>query len=119
VILPNNANVKLAAGQAAEMADRPVRVVPTRNAAEGLAALLALDPPLGASGNAEPMLEASRAVETILVTEAVRDATVGGRPVKRGQCMASTRTTASWPSATTVRRQCSRRSGPSAAAWTS
>ncbi len=88
VILPNNANVKLAAGQAAEMADRPVRVVPTRNAAEGLAALLALDPALGASGNAEPMLEASRAVDTILVTEAVRDATVGTRPVKRGQTMA-------------------------------
>jgi len=35
VILPNNPNVKLAAGQAAEMADRPVRVVPTRNVAEG------------------------------------------------------------------------------------
>ncbi len=88
VVLPNNANVKLAAGQAAEMADRPVRVVPTRNAAEGLAALLAMDPGVGASANADPMLDASRAVETILVTEAVRDATVGGRPVKRGQTMA-------------------------------
>ena len=44
VILPNNPNVKLAAGQAAEMADRPMRVVPTRNAAEGLAALLEVDP---------------------------------------------------------------------------
>jgi uncharacterized protein len=88
VVLPNNANVKLAAGQAAEMADRPVRVVPTRNAAEGLAALLALDPSVGASGNADPMLDASRAIRTILVTEAVRDAMVSGRPVKRGQAMA-------------------------------
>ncbi len=88
VILPNNANVKLAAGQAAEMADRPVRVVPTRNAAEGVAALLAIDPRLGASGNAEPMLEASRELRTILVTEAVRDATVSGRAVKQGQTMA-------------------------------
>ncbi len=31
------------------MADRPVTVVPTRNAAEGFAALLALDPSLDAA----------------------------------------------------------------------
>ena len=88
VILPNNPNVKLAAGQAAEMADRPVRVVPTRNVAEGIAALLEVNPALGASGNAEAMLGAGRALRTLLVTEAVRDATVSGRKVKRGQTMA-------------------------------
>lgn len=87
VILPNNPNVKLAAGQAAEMADRPVRVVPTRNAAEGIAALLEADPVAGASGNAEPMLQAGRAIQTLLVTEAVRDAVVSGRKVRRGQTM--------------------------------
>jgi hypothetical protein len=88
VILPNNPNVKLAAGQAAEMADRPVRVVPTRNAAEGIAALLEVNPAAGASGNAEPMLEAGRAVQSLLVTDAVRDAVVSGRKVRRGQTMA-------------------------------
>jgi hypothetical protein len=88
VILPNNPNVKLAAGQAAEMADRPVRVVPTRNAAEGIASLLRVDPAAGASGNAEPMLEAGRAIQTLLVTQAVRDAVVSGRKVRRGQAMA-------------------------------
>ncbi len=88
VVLPNNPNVKLAAGQAAEMADRPVRVVPTRNAAEGIAALLAVDPAVGASGNVEAMLEGSRSIQTLLVTEAVRDAVVSGRKVRRGQAMA-------------------------------
>jgi len=88
VVLPNNPNVKLAAGQAAEMADRPVRVVPTRNAAEGIAALLEADPGAGASGNAERMLAAGRAIQTLLVTEAVRDARVSGRKVRRGQTMA-------------------------------
>ena len=88
VVLPNNPNVKLAAGQAAEMADRPVRVVPTRNAAEGIAALLEVDPGIGASGNAESMLGAGRAIQTLLVTEAVRDAVVSGRKVRRGQIMA-------------------------------
>jgi hypothetical protein len=88
VVLPNNPNVKLAAGQAAEMADRPVRVVPTRNAAEGIAALLEVDPGIGASGNAETMLGAGRAIQTLLVTEAVRDAVVSGTKVRHGQTMA-------------------------------
>lgn len=87
LILPNNPNVKLAAGQAAEMSDRPTRVVPTRNAAEGLAALLALQVADGASGNAERMLAASREIQSLLVTAAVRDAIVGGRPVRLGQTM--------------------------------
>jgi hypothetical protein len=47
-----------------------------------------VDPGVGASGNAETMLEASRALQTLLVTEAVRDAVVSGTKVKRGQTMA-------------------------------
>jgi dihydroxyacetone kinase-like predicted kinase len=34
------------------------------------------------------MLAASREIQTLLVTAAVRDATVGGRPVRLGQTMA-------------------------------
>ena len=85
LILPNNPNVVLAARQVAGMTDRPVSVVPTRNAAEGFAALLALDPGKGAADNAEPMTAAGRAVQTLAVTEAVRDATIGGKKVKQGQ----------------------------------
>jgi dihydroxyacetone kinase-like predicted kinase len=85
VILPNNPNVVMAARQVAAMADRPVLVVPTRNAAEGFAALLALDPTKNASDNAVEMGEAGRAIQTLAVTDAVRDATIGGRKVKRGQ----------------------------------
>jgi DAK2 domain fusion protein YloV len=85
IVLPNNPNVVLAARQVVGMADRPVVVVPTRNAAEGFAALLSLDPSLDASANAGPMTEAARSIQTLVVTEAVRDATIGGRKVKRGQ----------------------------------
>jgi DAK2 domain fusion protein YloV len=85
VILPNNPNVVMAARQVAAMADRPVLVVPTRNAAEGFAALLALDPTKDASANVVEMTEAGRSVQTLAVTDAVRDATIGGRKVKRGQ----------------------------------
>ncbi len=88
IVLPNNPNVVLAARQVAAMTRRPVVVVPTRNAAEGFAALLALDPTLDAAANASQMAEAARAIQTLVVTEAVRDATIGGRKVKRGQTIA-------------------------------
>jgi hypothetical protein len=88
IILPNNPNVVLAARQVASMTDRPVVVVPTRNAAEGFAALLALDPGLDAAANSAAMTAAGRAIQSFVVTEAVRDATIGGRKVKRGQVIA-------------------------------
>jgi DAK2 domain fusion protein YloV len=88
LLLPNNPNVVLAARQVASMTDRPVQVVPTRNAAEGFAALLALDPGLDAAANVGPMTEAGRSIQTVVVTEAVRDATIGGRKVKQGQTIA-------------------------------
>jgi dihydroxyacetone kinase-like predicted kinase len=59
--------------------------VPTRNAAEGFAALLSLDPDRDATANAEVMTLAGRAVQTLQVAEAVRDAVVGGRRVRKGQ----------------------------------
>jgi uncharacterized protein len=85
LLLPNNPNVVLAARQATEMTSRRVRVVPTRNAAEGFAALLAMDPDSDATANSEVMTLAARAIQTLQVTEAVRDATIGGRKVKKGQ----------------------------------
>jgi hypothetical protein len=85
LLLPNNPNVVLAARQASEMTTRRVRVVPTRNAAEGFAALLALDPSRDATVNAEVMTLAGRAVQTLQVTEAVRNAVIGGRKVRKGQ----------------------------------
>ena len=89
LLLPNNPNVRLAAEQAAKVCeDKRLVVVPTRNAAEGIAALLALDPTLDAAANAGPMTEASRGIQSIQVTEAVRDATIGGKKVKRGQTIA-------------------------------
>jgi uncharacterized protein len=85
IVLPNNPNVVLAARQVADMADRPVHVVPTRNCAEGVGALLELDPERSAADNAKAMAEASRTVQTMQVTAAVRDAVVSGRKVKHGQ----------------------------------
>ncbi len=85
LILSNNPNVVLAARQVASMTKRKISVVPTRNCAEGVAALFELDPAQDAAANAEAMTAAGRAIQTMQVTEAVRDATVSGRKVKKGQ----------------------------------
>ncbi len=86
VVLPNNPNVRLAAEQAAALCeDKRIVVVPTRNAAEGLAALMALDPTKDAAANAGPMTVAGRAIQSMVVTEAVRDSRFGRRKVKKGQ----------------------------------
>jgi hypothetical protein len=86
VVLPNNPNIRLAAEQAAALCDdKRIVVVPTRNAAEGLAALMALDPTKDAAANVGPMTAAGRAIQSMVVTEAVRDARFGRRKVRKGQ----------------------------------
>jgi uncharacterized protein len=73
LVLPNSPNVIMAAEEAAKLARRLVRVVPTRAPQEGLAALLAFDPALGAEANAEAVAEARAALAVGGVAEAARD----------------------------------------------
>jgi dihydroxyacetone kinase-like predicted kinase len=85
IVLPNNANVRLAARQAGQLTpDVDVVVVPTRNAAEGVAAMLAFDPDLPVRDAARLMAEQARRVKTLQVTLAVRDARMGRHKIQRG-----------------------------------
>ena len=86
LVLPNNPNVRLAASQGGALClDQRVIVVPTRNAAEGVAALLALDEGASLNDNASQMVRAAHEIDTLQVAEAVRDARMGRRRVRRGQ----------------------------------
>lgn len=87
IVLPNNPNIVMAARQVATMVDRPVHVVPTRNCAEGVTALLELanQHDLPTADLAAAMTTAGRGAQTLQVTEAVRDATVSGHKVRKGQ----------------------------------
>lgn len=85
VILPNNRNVVLAARQVVGLATRPVHVVPTRNAVEGLEAILAVNLAADVATNVQRMTEHGRDVRTLQVTTAVRDAKIGSRKVRKGQ----------------------------------
>jgi fatty acid kinase len=73
VVLPNSPNVILAAERAAELSEKPARVVPTRAQQTGLAALLAFDPAAGAEENARTVSEAAAGVATGGVARAARD----------------------------------------------
>jgi hypothetical protein len=84
VILPNNKNIIAVARQLDAETDKTVRVVPTRGAAEGFAALLAYDPQSSADANAESMGEAAAAVVAGEVTRAVRDSSSEAGPIREG-----------------------------------
>ena len=62
VVLPNSANVIMAAERAAEMSEKPVRVVPTRAQQEGLSALLAFDSTRTCKENADAVAAAAGGV---------------------------------------------------------
>jgi DAK2 domain fusion protein YloV len=84
LVLPNNSNVILSAEQAAKLADKPVRVIPSRSVPAGLAAIVRYLPSLDAAENETAMLEALEQVATGEVTIASRDVELDGVAVRKG-----------------------------------
>ena len=73
IILPNNGNIIMAAKQAAEVADIPVGIVPTKTISQGLTAMLSFDPDADVEENVETMSEDLDTVKSGEVTKAIRD----------------------------------------------
>jgi DAK2 domain fusion protein YloV len=73
VVLPNSANVVMAAERAAELSDKTVRVVLSRSPQAGLAAAVSLDPNRDAATNAAAMAQTLEHVRTGAVAPAARD----------------------------------------------
>src|SRR2546421_974901 len=88
VVLPNDKKVILAAQQAAKVSSATVYVVPTRNVAQGMAALVAFDPAKQPAEVVKVMAEVADRAHGIEVTRAVRDATIDGERVRKGEAMA-------------------------------
>ena len=90
VVLPNSANVIMAAERAAELSDKQVLVAPTTSQQAGLAAAVALAPDRTVEENARALTEALARVRTGAVAPAARDDAQGrfrrgrGRGVRRG-----------------------------------
>ncbi|MEA2493800.1 MAG: fatty acid kinase [Thermoleophilaceae bacterium] len=73
VVLPNSANVVMAAERAAELSERSARVVATRSPQEGLAAIVAFNASATAEDNARALWGAVSALATGGVAPAARD----------------------------------------------
>ena len=73
IVLPNSPNVILAAERAAELSEKPARVVPTRAQQAGLAGLLAFDASAAAEENAAAVAEAAESLTTGGIAPAARD----------------------------------------------
>jgi DAK2 domain fusion protein YloV len=83
-LLPNNPNIIMAARQAAELADKPVTVIPTRTLPQGMAAMLAFQENDSEASNVDRMTKAYERVVTGQVTQAVRDTDINGLQIREG-----------------------------------
>ena len=85
IILPNNSNIIMAANSAAELAEVPCAVVPTKSVPQAFSALFAVDQDASLQTNVEEMTEAAAAVKTGEVTWATRDSKdAEGNPIAEG-----------------------------------
>jgi dihydroxyacetone kinase-like predicted kinase len=89
IVLPNDRDAILAASQAVNLVPGvEVAIVPTRNAAEGIAAALASDAHASLVDNVAVMSEESSTLRSFRVITAARDSVVEGTAVHRGQVLA-------------------------------
>ena len=92
IVLPNNKNVFLAAQQAAELyTGADVHIVPTKSLMQGFSALSVINP--GITDLKTLTDSAKRAADSVVgseITEAVRDVTINGKEIKKGDFIAIT-----------------------------
>ncbi|WP_341301901.1 DAK2 domain-containing protein [Lysinibacillus sp. FSL H8-0500] len=88
LILPNNKNIVMAAEQAVELLEIDAAVVPTKTIPQGMAAILAFNPEAAVGLNQQTMTEAFANVKTGQVTYAVRDTSIDGVAIHKGDFMA-------------------------------
>lgn len=88
IILPNNKNILMAAKQAAEVAGKPVVVIPTKTIPQGLTALLNYSSDEEDLAHLEAAMQEGLAkVKTGQVTYAVRDSVFDGQPIAEGNIL--------------------------------
>jgi DAK2 domain fusion protein YloV len=88
ILLPNNKNIVSAASQVQSLTSKKVKVIPTRNISQGIAAFLAFDYDMNLEQNAQVMEKAISKVKAIEVTRAMRGTRLNGLEIKKGQFIA-------------------------------
>jgi hypothetical protein len=87
IILPNNKNIVLTAGQVQSLTKKTVKVVPAKTIPQGVAVLLAFDYEADLETNVQSMEGALSAVKSIEVTRAIRSTRLGGFDIKKRQAI--------------------------------
>ncbi len=85
IILPNNPNIILAAEKAAELTDKEILILPTKHVQEGISAMLGFDDNMNKEELQESMMGYVKSIVPIEVTYAVRDSTIKGEKIKKGE----------------------------------
>ena len=87
-IFPNNKNIIMAAKQTIDLSEKKIHVVETRNMPEAITAMITFDEDMSADEILDNMNEAISEVKTGEVTFAVRDTTIDGKEIKKGNYLA-------------------------------
>jgi len=87
IILPNNKNIVLTAGQVQSLTEKKVEVVPTETIPQGVVALLAFDFEADFETNTQIMKKARSTVKSIEITRAVRSTQLGKLSIKKKQAI--------------------------------
>ena len=86
-ILPNNKNIIMAATQAAEIAEKDVRVIPTKSIPQGITCITMFNAEHEVDENEAALMEALELVKTGSVTYADRDTEMDGIEIKEGNML--------------------------------
>ncbi|ANX12244.1 hypothetical protein ABE41_009505 [Fictibacillus arsenicus] len=86
-ILPNNSNIIMASEQAASVVDEEVVIIRTKTVPQGIASILAFNPSADMKENEKKMNEAITSVKSGQVTYAVRDTSIDGVEIGKGDFM--------------------------------
>ena len=85
VILPNNKNIILAANSAKTLSVKQVEVIPTRNVAQGISAILRWNPEGDFQQVVDDMNDAINEADCGEITTATRNVVINGLEVKKGK----------------------------------
>jgi DAK2 domain fusion protein YloV len=87
IILPNNKNIILTAGQVQSLTKKEIKVVPTKTVPQGVAAILAFDYEADFDTNAKVMEKARSSVRTVEITRAIRTTKIGRLRIRKNQAI--------------------------------
>ncbi len=93
IVLPNNPNIILTAKEAAnaihdDNPEKQVYIIPTRTVQEGIAAMTVYNDEMETESLIAEMKESAEAVFPISITYAVRDSSMKGKKIKKGEYIA-------------------------------